>query len=216
MARGGLSDGGAGVGPNGGAGVGPGVGPNGGAGAAPVAFPSLAWFERLSALMRDQRALHEKLGYIDCTVRFVVLDGGPGGSPWGVQVRFEEFGAPEVSELGGGDGAEAPDFSVAATLTTWRGMIESIAEGGGRPALNQTLNDLNLRDGALALEADDSLMRHLFFRYNQSLQAFFNASGSFRTAFPRGDLAWRSGWAISTSTRRASAAARASRPARAR
>lgn len=149
-----------------------------------VAFPSLAWFERLVALMKDQRALHERLGYMDCKVGFTVLDGGPDKSPWSVRIHFEEFDVLEVKELGAaGDEAGTLDFSMAATLATWRRMIESIAEGEGRPGLDQTLNDLNLRGGTLLVQSGDMLKRDMFFRYNQSLQAFVNASGGFRTAF---------------------------------
>lgn len=153
-----------------------------------LSFPSLAWFERLAALMKAQRALHERLGYMDCKVRFTVLDGSQDGSPWSVQIHFDEFDALDVVQLGAASGkAEAPDFSMEATLETWRRMIESIAAGGGRPGLQQTLNDLNLRSNALRITSDDTLLRDLFFRYNQSLQAFINASGSFLTVFPGAD-----------------------------
>lgn len=153
-----------------------------------ITFPSLAWFGRLVTLMKEQRTLHERLGYMDCKVRFTVLDGSPDGSPWSVQILFEEFDALEVVEVGAAGGnVETPDFSLEATLETWRRMIESIAAGGGKPDLRQTLNDLNLRNNALRVTADDALLRDLFFRYNQSLQAFINASGSFLTVFPGAD-----------------------------
>ena len=54
-----------------------------------IAFPSSEWFERLAQLMKLNRTLHEHLGYIDCVAQFTVLDGGPGGKPWSVQVTFE-------------------------------------------------------------------------------------------------------------------------------
>ena len=148
---------------------------------APIAFPSVAWFERLASLMKEQHALHEKLAYVDCTVRFTVEGGGRGGAPWSAQVRFEEFEVADVRQVQAG--SDPPDFEIEATLETWRAMIESIATGGGKPALEQTLNDLNLRGGALRVTASDSLNRDMFFRYNQSLQAFVNASGCFTTTF---------------------------------
>ena len=49
--------------------------------AAPVAFPSVEWFQRLARLMKENRALHEHLGYIDCVAQFTVLDGGLRGKP---------------------------------------------------------------------------------------------------------------------------------------
>ncbi len=162
-----------------------------------VQFPSLAWFERLAELMNEQRSFHEKLGYMDCKVRFVVTDGH--GAPYGVDIEFEEFGVVMVRKAGAGLGEAGPggyggtesdgsgwvpDFTMEASLATWRGMIESIAAGGGKPDLQQTLNDLNMRRHELVVNASDSLNRHLFFRYNQSLQAFVNASAAFVTTFP--------------------------------
>jgi hypothetical protein len=146
-----------------------------------IAFPSVAWFERLASLMNEQRALHEKLGYVDCTVRFTVENAPGSAEPWGAQVRFEEFAAVEVQAAQ--KDTAPPDFALEASFETWRGMIESIATGGGKPGLEQTLNDLNLRGGALRVTATDTLNRDMFFRYNQSLQAFVNASGCFETNF---------------------------------
>ena len=68
-------------------------------------------------------------------------------------------------------------------------MIESIAAGGGRPALDQTLNRLSHMGTPVRVHSDDPLRRDLYFRYNQSLQEFVNASGCFRTGFPAGRAA---------------------------
>jgi hypothetical protein len=150
----------------------------------PVAFPSVAWFRRLADLMNANRTRQEQLGYVDCVAQFTVLDGGPDGAPLGVQVTFEEFAAVDVRAAG--DPACA-DFTLEATLATWRAMIESIAAGGGRPALEQTLNRLSHAGTPIRLRGDDPLKRDLYFRYNQSLQEFVNASAAFRTVFAEAD-----------------------------
>ena len=157
------------------------------AGAAAVAeagvpFPSLAWFRRLADLMNASRARQEQLGYVDCVAAFTVLES-PAGTPRTVQVTFEEFAAVEVREADATDVGRA-DFTLEATLATWREMIESIAAGDGRPDLVQTLNHLTHPGTPIRLSADDPLRRDLYFRYNQSLQEFVNASGLFRTVFP--------------------------------
>jgi hypothetical protein len=144
-----------------------------------VPFPSLDWFRRLADLMKANRARQEQLGYVDCVAAFRVLDR-PGGRPWTAEVAFEEFEAVDVREGAGDDRA---DFALEATCATWRAMIESIAAGGGRPALDQTLNYLSHMGTPIALVAEDPLRRDLYFRYNQSLQEFVNASASFRTTF---------------------------------
>jgi hypothetical protein len=148
-----------------------------------VPFPSLAWFQRLADLMNANRARHEHLGYVDCVAQFTVVDGGPNGNgPWSVQVTFEEFAAVDVREAGSADAGRA-DFTLAATQATWREMIASIAAGGGRPDLTHTLNYLSHPGTPIAVRADDPLRKDLYFRYNQSLQEFVNASGTFHTRF---------------------------------
>lgn len=66
---------------------------------------------------------------------------------------------------------------------TWRAMIESIAAGNGRPALDQTLNRLSHMGTPIRLRSDDQLRKDMYFRFNQSLQEFVNASAGFRTSF---------------------------------
>jgi hypothetical protein len=152
------------------------------AGSAAIPFPSRAWFEALAARVREQRVRWEHLGYVDCVAGFTVLDG-PGGAPFRVQVSFDEFDVVDVREAREDEGARA-DFVLEADLATWRAMIESIAAGHGRPALEQTLNRLSHMGKPIAVRSDDPLRRDLYFRYNQSLQEFVNASAGFRTAFP--------------------------------
>jgi hypothetical protein len=145
-----------------------------------VAFPSVEWFQRLAQLMRDNRALHEHLGYIDCVAQFTVLDGGLRARPWSVQVTFEEFEAVDTCLA---DDKARTDFTIEATLATWREMIENIVRGRGRPDLMHTLNYLSHTGVPIRVWSDDPLRKDLFFRYNQSLQEFVNASAAFRTIF---------------------------------
>jgi hypothetical protein len=146
-----------------------------------VLFPSEAWFQHLADLMNANRARQEQLGYVDCVAGFRILDG-PGGHPHTFEVTFEEFAAVEVREADAGD-ARA-DFVLEATLATWREMIENIAAGHGRPDLTHTLNYLSHPGTPLRLVSDDPLKADLYFRYNQSLQEFVNASAALQTRFP--------------------------------
>jgi hypothetical protein len=114
-------------------------------------------------------------------VQFTVTDG-PGGRPWSAQVTFEEFAVTDVREVGPGDEGRA-DFRLEASAATWREMIDSIAGGGGRPDLDHTLNRLSHFGAPLRVVSDDVLKTDLYFRYNQSLQEFVNASAAFRTRF---------------------------------
>lgn len=147
-----------------------------------IAFPSIEWFRELARLMRENRAIHEHLGFVDCVARFTVLDGGVAGKPWSAIVTFEEFEAVEVADGSDGEDGRA-DFTLEAALGSWREMIENIARGRGRPDLTHTLNYLSHMGTPFRLWSDDPLRRDLFFRYNQSLQEFFDASAGLRTIF---------------------------------
>lgn len=153
-----------------------------GPGAAP--FPSVEWFQRLADAMNVNRARQEQLGYCDCVAAFEVTDGAPDGRPFVVHVTFEEFSATDVRSAPASDVAGA-DFTVRGPLAAWRGMIESIAAGRGRPGLEQTLNRLTHMGTPMDVVSDDPLRRDLYFRYNQTLQEFVNASAAFPTAFTR-------------------------------
>jgi hypothetical protein len=153
-----------------------------GASAEAVPFPSVSWFRRLAERMNANRTRQEQLGYVDCVAGFTVTQGD---RAFTVHVTFEEFAATDVREAGQEEAARA-DFTLEADLATWRAMIESIARGRGRPALDQTLNRLSHMGEPIAVRSDDPLRRDLYFRYNQSLQEFVNASASFPTRFERG------------------------------
>lgn len=143
--------------------------------AAVVAFPSRDFFAALAERMNANRARQEQLGYIDCTAVFSISDAGEAGAGRHFRVVFEEFSALAVDEVGA-DEAAAADFALAGSLATWRAMLESIVAGKGRPALEQTLNYLSHLGTPLKLVAADPLQADLYFRYNQSLQEFFNAA----------------------------------------
>lgn len=146
---------------------------------APVPFPSVQWFETLAECMNANRARQEQLGYVDCVAGFRVTGIGAART---FEVTFEEFSATDVREAPA-SGSRA-DFVLEASMATWREMIENIAAGRGRPDLTHTLNYLSHPGTPLRLVSDDPLKADLYFRYNQSLQEFVNASASFTTSFP--------------------------------
>lgn len=144
----------------------------------PIPFPSLEWFRHLARAMNENRARQEQLGYVDCVAQFTVVEP----ECWSVQVAFVEFEAVDV-RLAGADDESRADFILEASLATWREMVESIAAGGGRPDLDHSLNRLTHMGEPMRVRSGDPLRRDLYFRYNQSLQEFVNASGAFRTVF---------------------------------
>jgi hypothetical protein len=156
--------------------------PNGtGTAANAVPFPSLEWFERLAERMKAERATHEHLGDVECVASFVVTDGC-GAGPWGATVAFDGYEVADVRRSDPDD--ERVDFVLAGDLASWRRMIESIHEGGGRPPLDQTLNFLSLPGVPFRVDSPDPVRRDFYYRFDQSLQEFFNASHRFETSFP--------------------------------
>ena len=148
-----------------------------------IPFPSIEWFEQLANLMNTNRARQEQLGYVDCVAVFAVGDDSNGETPRHFQVRFEEFEAVGVNEISSDEVASA-DFSLVASNSIWSEMIRSIAEGDGQPDLDHSLNRLSHMGTPMKLNASDPLKADLYFRYNQSLQEFFDASAGFTTVFP--------------------------------
>jgi hypothetical protein len=150
-----------------------------------VAFPSVEWFDVLGKLMEQQRDVHVRTGPIDCVAQFTVFEATPDGASQHFQVTFEEFSVTGVEEVGEQD-VDRADFVMETDLETWQEMIENIAVGNGRPDLDHSLNRLSLPGTPIRVWSDDPLRRDLFFRFNQSLQEFVNASSEITTIFPTG------------------------------
>jgi len=148
----------------------------------PLVFPSVAWFERLAALMDERRHRHVHIGTVDCLAQFSMLDIPRRGENWHVQVRFEEYSVVEVKQVEDADAGQA-DFVLESDADVWQEMVENIAAGAGRPDLEHSLNRLSLPGVPMRLWSEDPLARDLFFRYNQSLQEFWNASAQIETVF---------------------------------
>lgn len=149
---------------------------------AAAAFPSRAWFQRLADLMNANRTRQEQLGYVDCIAQFTVLDGGANGGPVAYRVTFEEFSAIAVEEYPTRE-LDNADFALEGSAATWREMIENIATNNGRPDLDHSLNRLSHMGTPLKLVAEDPVRADAYFRFNQSLQEFVDASAQFTTLF---------------------------------
>ncbi|MDH5738446.1 MAG: hypothetical protein OEZ23_09040 [Gammaproteobacteria bacterium] len=150
------------------------------AGAVPAKFPSLEWFQNLADLMNGNRARAEQLGYVDCIARFTVTrDGKP---LFCAQITFDEFEVLAVTR-GTARNADKADFELKGELADWAEMIDNIRDGGGKPDLEHTLNRLSHIGTPFLLVQDDPMRRDMYFRYNQSLQEFFNASAQFETLY---------------------------------
>ncbi|HSD11359.1 MAG TPA: hypothetical protein VLF14_10255 [Candidatus Binatia bacterium] len=68
------------------------------------------------------------------------------------------------------------------SVATWREMIEAI-ERNGKADLPHTLNTLTLADVPMRVSAANQLDVDRFYRYQETLQEFFDEAAGFRTEF---------------------------------
>lgn len=148
-----------------------------------IAFPSLEYFERLGALMDENRVRHEHIGVIDCTVQLTSFHPKNAEKTRHFQLVFELYSQTEVREVTAEDGVKA-DFIMETDLDVWAEMIDNIKENGGKPDLHHSLNRLSLPGVPIRVWGEDPLGRDMFFRYNQSLQEYFNATAQIDTVYP--------------------------------
>ncbi len=140
-----------------------------------LVFPSLEWFKAVQALVNED-AEFRSLGSIDTKM------GVKSGSDIFL-ITFEAFKCIEVS-AGTDDDLFELDFYLDMPPEKWQEMLTNIKANGAADH-QHTLNtlDLLLPDGLSSNATGDQYKADMFFRYNESLQQFFNLSVQFDTAF---------------------------------
>jgi hypothetical protein len=138
-------------------------------------FPSTEWIETVARLTTDDAA-YRKYGRVDVIAGLKVGDRI-------FRLTFDVFEIGDVREIGA---AELPelDFYIEQTPEQWRAMLQSIRENGhaGRDYTLNTL-DLKLEDGLHHNAVEDGYRADKFFRFNESLQRFFDLSAGLETTF---------------------------------
>ena len=139
-------------------------------------FPSVEWFETIRELVNNDEAFR-RLGNVDARIGIKVGDQL-------FEVDFEAFeciGAREIKESELRD----LDFWLEQSPEEWREMLEIIKRNGSAD-LQHTLNtiDLNMPEGFA--RSYDGYRRDTFYRFNQSLQHFFDSSANIETEFAVG------------------------------
>ena len=144
-----------------------------------LTFPSEDWFAQLAALMSADESLFRRLGPIDCTM-VVKVDTADEAALF--EVTFETFEVKSIRPLERIEDAAPEHFVIEATLDTWREMIENI-HANGEPDLAHTLNYLTFPDDPMVVGGPDQLQIDAFYRYNQSLQRFFDGAAQVATRY---------------------------------
>jgi len=141
--------------------------------AEPILFPSLAWFEALRRLVNDDPA-YRQIGTVDASMGVKVGDAV-------FLVSFEAFECTSVRSGNEYDLINV-DFFIEMESSAWKFMLENIKTNGGAGA-GQTLVSLDMLNEISNNATGDQLRADMFFRYNQSLQHFFDLSANLNTVF---------------------------------
>ena len=143
-----------------------------------VTFPSVEWFEALGNRVAEEKEEFRRLGYFDADVGVKIDANGTGST--GYVIEFEDYGVKGVRAVD--DPVKTADFTIEGSLDAWSDMVRNIREHGG-PDLDHTLNRLTMAGVPLKVVAEDQLKTDIFYRFNQSIQAFFNEAAGVPTEF---------------------------------
>jgi hypothetical protein len=146
-------------------------------------FPSVGWFRALADRMAAAPERYRKLGALDVTLvpRITFPDGH--AETFSLAFAGNRCRAVERLERGTGDGRHP--VVLEGEYAAWREMIENIRRHG-HADLEHTLNYLTLPDWPLRLVAvsdDGQLDVDRFYRYNETLQEFFDEAAHVETRF---------------------------------
>jgi hypothetical protein len=144
-----------------------------------IQFPSQQWFQALARRMVKNRDRFRDFGPVDCTM-VVKVDESEGTAF--VEIIFESYAVKSIRLLESLDDARPEHFVIEASLETWREMLENIRSNGA-PDLKHTLNFLTFPDDPMVVSGPDQLQIDAFYRYNESLQRFFNGASSIATSY---------------------------------
>ena len=141
-------------------------------------FPSVDWFDAVAKAYASDQERAKRVGYVEANVGILVEDGG---STKGFVLEFAGYGPRAVREVQ--DPVPETDFTIAGPLEAWREMVQNI-RNHGEADLDHTLNRLTMAGVPLRLLSNDQLEADLFFRFNQSFQAYFNAAAGVPAEYP--------------------------------
>ena len=136
-------------------------------------FPSVEWFNAIKDIVNSDPNFRQ-LGTVDAVVGVKVENKI-------YQLTFEAFECTNVREASESDLRDM-DFWLEQPYDLWKDMLDNIKKNGAAD-LSHTLNtiDLNIPEGFA--RSTDGYRRDAFYRFNQSIQDFFNASAKIDTQY---------------------------------
>ena len=139
-------------------------------------FPSTDWFDAVRNMVNADEAFR-RLGTVDARVGIKIGDQL-------FELTFEAFECTGASVISENDLRDL-DFWLEQSPEAWRDMIENIKQHGSAD-LTHTLNTIDLTIPEGFARSYDGYRRDAFYRFNQSLQHFFDSSAKIETEFAVG------------------------------
>jgi hypothetical protein len=145
-----------------------------------IAFPSSAFFQALQSAMQQEAVRFRRLGFIDTT--FGIHITAPNGQHWRYLLAFEVFDCREVTEVQAFD-LTSIDFVITGDLAAWTEMLQNIRQHHGAD-VTHSLNTLTHFGERMTIAYDDPDNRDKFFRFQESIQEFFNLASLLKLDLP--------------------------------
>ena len=136
-------------------------------------FPSVQWFDTMIAMVNSDEEFR-RLGTVDARV------GVKAGDEL-YELTFEAFECTGVTVIEESTLRDL-DFWLEQSPEDWREMLENIKSHGAAD-LSHTLNTIDLNRPEGFAKSFDGYRRDAFYRFNQSLQHFFDSSSKIETQF---------------------------------
>ena len=150
-----------------------------------VTFPSLSFFHALQSAMRQSEERFRRLGFIDTTFGVHIVSSS--GQEWRYLLAFEVFDCCQISETHDFD-LTVVDFVLKGDLATWTEMLANIHHNKGADVVH-SLNTLTHFGERLQMLYDDPDNRDKFFRFQESIQQFFDLTHTLELDFVPGVVA---------------------------
>lgn len=141
-----------------------------------VRFPSEEFFLTLKRFADAASERYRRLGTIDL-VLVVKVDFDHRSECF--ELVFSGYGCAGVRRLASLADVEKGAVVVEGSYETWHQMVENIVSNG-KADLAHTLNTLSLPDWPLRVSAENQLDTDRFYRYQETLQEFFDEVGRLR------------------------------------
>jgi hypothetical protein len=139
----------------------------------PEEFPSASWFEKMVSHATEAPEVYQALGFASFRLVIEVMDESGHARRFGIVLDgYDVLSEGEIDDLED----FRPDAILSGPIAAWREMVANIAENGGADR-GHTLNALSLAEVPLRVTSDDPMGRDKFFRYAETLQTLFDATG---------------------------------------